>query len=174
MNKILILTVIYILLSSCMQKHKVNDIKIPPRDIGVDTTDGKQYKTIILDEGVPKDVSLSNREMMTLDIVLNRMVEQFNIEREAAFNEWKLRNPRSSDKISNSIIDLRYYKRQYIISLNDKREKIVRVNCFCSHGDSEFWKTNVVEVMDGGKCYFSLVVNLDTNQLIYFQTNGIA
>jgi hypothetical protein len=64
-------------------------------------------------------------------------------------------------------IDVAEYKLQ-LIAVNDKKgEKIVYVNAFCSTPPAA-WKKEVYLVFDGGKCYFQLVANLNTNKYTDF------
>ena len=73
-------------------------------------------------------------------------------------------------------IDLPNYKRQYIPVINSDGEKEVWVNCFCKHISSHFfdWKNQIVIVMDGGKCFFNLKINLTKMQYSDFMVNGEA
>jgi hypothetical protein len=68
--------------------------------------------------------------------------------------------------------DIDYYRRQYVCYKNKKGEKIVYVNCFCAA--PEWWRTNLVEVDDGGKCYFSVKINLTTKKWFEFIPGGYA
>lgn len=72
-------------------------------------------------------------------------------------------------------IDLDYstkYKRQYVPQINDKGEKEIWVNYFCDTPD--YWKTNIVLIMDGGNCYFQFIINLSTKKISNFSENGVA
>jgi|GEM_PF-1562598 len=72
-------------------------------------------------------------------------------------------------------INLKNYKRQYVPFINSKGEKKVYINCFCFHeyeNEFEDWKKSLVEVEDGGKCYFHLIVNLTNNSYEKLYTNG--
>jgi hypothetical protein len=56
------------------------------------------------------------------------------------------------------------YKRQYVPYANAKGEKKVFINCFCSGiAGFEKWKEKLVEVDDGGSCFFNVTINI-TNQ----------
>jgi len=67
----------------------------------------------------------------------------------------------------------KYYK-QLIVVVNSKGEKEVWVNCFCTIENTSYWKTGIVEVLDGGSCYFQLKINLTTNIVYDFGVNGVA
>lgn len=66
----------------------------------------------------------------------------------------------------------RHYRKQLIAVINKNGEKEVWVNCFCSVKDK--WKKEVVEVSDGGTCYFSFKINLATKQYYQFGVHGVA
>jgi len=71
------------------------------------------------------------------------------------------------------LIQLGEYKRQYLPVLNHKGEKVVWVNCFCNSWNID-WKREILEVLDGGKCYFNLKVNLDQDICYEMMVNGEA
>jgi len=64
------------------------------------------------------------------------------------------------------------YRRQYVCYKNKKGEKIVYVNCFCAA--PEWWRKNLIIVDDGGKCYFSVKINLTTKKWFDFMPGGYA
>jgi len=73
-------------------------------------------------------------------------------------------------------LDLEKYKRQYVVYINLKGEKEVYVNCFCSRNDDEFnyWEKNLVQVADGGECFFHVMINLTTHKYGHLYVNGYA
>lgn len=72
-------------------------------------------------------------------------------------------------------IDLKKYKRQYIAFVNSKGEKKVFINCFCiSEWSFKYWKKSLVQVDDGGSCFFQVTINLNTLGYEQFKTNGYA
>ena len=65
------------------------------------------------------------------------------------------------------------YRRQYVCVVNKKGQKEVFVNCFCnSFGD--YWKNKLIEVEDGGNCFFNFKLNLTTRKYYDFSVNGEA
>lgn len=74
---------------------------------------------------------------------------------------------------SDHHIDLADYKRQYVAAINADGEKEVWINCFCI-GSFEDWKQNVVFVLDGGKCFFNVKINLTKKQCYDLGVNGYA
>jgi len=65
------------------------------------------------------------------------------------------------------------YKKQLIAVTNSKGEKEIWINCFCDDWDKS-WKTEIIEVHDGGPCYFNLKINLTTKKIYDFGVNGFA
>lgn len=64
------------------------------------------------------------------------------------------------------------YKFQFVPALAADGEKQVWVNAFCR--DFPDWQTELVQVDDGGNCFFSLYVNLSKNSADRFSVNGEA
>jgi hypothetical protein len=74
------------------------------------------------------------------------------------------------------------YRRQYIPGINLKGEKTVWINCFCvepnkfpAYQSNNFddWNTEIIVVNDGGNCYFSVFLNLETQGFYDLYVNGI-
>ncbi len=61
------------------------------------------------------------------------------------------------------------YVRQYRGVLVDG-ERVIYAAFFCRALDG--WQTEVIDILDGGDCYFQVGYNLDTNEFIYFSVNG--
>ena len=77
------------------------------------------------------------------------------------------------DLFKKKKIDLNNYKRQYIPVINKLGEKEVWVNCLCNQSN-EIWKKEIIQVLDGGSCYFNLKINLSKNRYYDFVINGDA
>jgi hypothetical protein len=72
-------------------------------------------------------------------------------------------------------IDLsgRNYMRQLVAVKNDKGQKEVWVNYFCGHVNVP-WKKQLLNVEDGGSCFFEFKLNLSTGVVYDFRVNGQA
>ena len=66
-----------------------------------------------------------------------------------------------------------HYKMQIIPAMNNKGQKEVWINGFCSPFN-KIWKEQIVLVHDGGNCYFNFKINLDTKEYYSFFVNGYA
>jgi hypothetical protein len=65
------------------------------------------------------------------------------------------------------------YKRQYVCVVNKDGQKEVYINCFCDTlGDD--WKKSLMQVDDGGNCFFNFKINLTTKKYYDFFVNGYA
>jgi hypothetical protein len=73
---------------------------------------------------------------------------------------------------SETIDDLSKYKFQLILSLNDRKEKLVWVNCICD-SDGRDWKKTIIGAADGGKCYFNCKINLVSKRVYDFKVNSM-
>ncbi len=73
-------------------------------------------------------------------------------------------------------IDLKKYdyRKQIIAAKNRKGDKVVWVHCLCTTLGSDKWQTEIMQVEDGGNCFFQFKINLSTKKFYDLQTNGSA
>ena len=69
------------------------------------------------------------------------------------------------------VIRLADYKRQLVPFVNSRGEKEVYVNCCCDDTTS-YWRKRLVDVLDGGSCYFQVRVNLTSQRYFDLSVNG--
>lgn len=106
-----------------------------------------------------KQANLSNKDIVEIEKLLIKCIDDY-CEKLKKFNGVSL------------TIDIKKYRRQYVPSINDKGEKEVWINCFCSDkeknmkGEDANWKKDIIGemVIDGGYCYFNFTVNLTTGK----------
>ena len=80
----------------------------------------------------------------------------------------------NSDKAESDIISINDYKRYYY-GLDNKNERIVQIYCHCFVEESDWNDEETAPfVLDGGKCYFNLKINLETQECFDFFVNGEA
>lgn len=104
--------------------------------------------------------TLTNQELQTTDRFLKDCVMAHNKNKDTA-------------KQFSEYIDLQKYKIQYVPFINPKGVKKVYVNCFCiSTGEFNYWKESLVEVDDGGSCFFNFMINLTELSFEQLVTNG--
>ncbi|WP_339836475.1 hypothetical protein [uncultured Flavobacterium sp.] len=59
-----------------------------------------------------------------------------------------------------SLNDLKKYYRQYVVYLNQNNEKCVYINAMCNVDIIPNWKQELLDISDGGSCYWNLKINL--------------
>ncbi|WP_293313676.1 hypothetical protein [Pedobacter sp. UBA5917] len=100
-----------------------------------------------------RPAQLTSTDLKEIDKILLKFAEDYN-KHILSFI------PPKGDK-RNFLINIKDYKRQYTPTTNSKGEKEVLIYCMCrTFGPN--WKKEPVVVLDGGKCYFKLNVNLTT------------
>ncbi|RZA01749.1 MAG: hypothetical protein EOP47_09480 [Sphingobacteriaceae bacterium] len=127
-------------------------------------SDTQRYAFFMFDKKRDRDIfdknskpsTLSKEELEDIERLINKEVEAYN----------------STTKGGKIIQPDKYYK-QFIAVTNTKGEKEVWVNCSCSVM-TEYWKTNISDVSDGGSCFFNLKINLTLRKVLHFGVNGMA
>jgi len=116
---------------------------------------------------------LTNDDLIQIERLLRDCIDKYNPIQEKRFNEINAKYPGRRFYKEHFVIDLKLYRRQYIAATNKTGEKEVWINCFCDK-DEAYWKTGIVEVFDGGNCYFNLRVNLTKGEYYELIVNGVA
>jgi len=110
-----------------------------------------------------KDVTslkLTNRDLQIIDSLLSNCIVAHN-------------SIQDTTKEFSEYIDLKKYRRQYVPFIDSKGKKKVYVNCFCiSDSNFNYWKKELVQVLDGGSCFFNLLIDLTNLRYKNFSTNG--
>ena len=119
-----------------------------------------------------RQAELNRKDFKTIEGILNECIDNYNPEKERQFNEINAKHPEYKLRKDNFIIELKNYKRQYIVATNLKGEKEIWINCFCNTNLN--WKKDLVVVKDGGNCYFNLIINLTTGKYYNLSVNGDA
>lgn len=122
----------------------------------IDTSDHWLFKDA-------KPLQLTNQDLKSIDQLFKTCLQVHNIKQDTT-------------KEFNEFIDLKKYKIQYVPFIDSTGDKKVYVNCFCSYYwnyDSNGWNKYLIEVKDGGNCYFHVTINLTTNNYEDFYINGL-
>jgi hypothetical protein len=109
-------------------------------------------------------MQLTNRDLQAVNTILNNCINAHN-------------SKQDTTKEFSEFIDLNKYKLQYTPFKTSNGDRKVYVNSFCISDwgfEFNYWKTSLVEVDDGGSCFFHLTINLTTNKYEEFYTNGYA
>ncbi len=120
-----------------------------------------------------KSTNLNNQEIKKIDKTLESLVLKHNNEQKKEFAIYLAKKTGGDLTLERLTINLSDYKRQYIAVLNSKGEKEVWVNMLCNNLSGK-WRTEIIDVSDGGKCYFNLKINLISNKYYYLMFNGEA
>ncbi len=105
--------------------------------------------------------TLSENEVQRVEEILKTIVKENN----DSLNE------KTESRFS---LKLKGYKKQFVPVLNEKGEKEVWANMFCSDFETESWKNGIVEVEDGGNCFWNVKINLTTGKYYALSINGYA
>ncbi len=109
-----------------------------------------------------KATVLTQDNLQTIDTLLLRCIANYN-------------NSLSNNKEQWGIDLVKWnYKKQLVAVINKDGQKEVWVNCFCNTWDNDQWKTEILQVDDGGTCYFNFKINLETKKYYALIVNGVA
>ncbi len=123
----------------------------------IDTSNHWTFK-----DAVPFQVTNQDlQDLQEVDKLLHACIDSFN-------------KTQDTTKTFSEYINLANYKRQYVPYVTSKGEKKVYINCFCTPDHFDYWKKSLVEVMDGGSCFFQLTLNLSLKQYEKLHLNGYA
>ena len=158
-------------LSNCGQyKNKDEKIKIGERSKTIKDT--LKYVVVLFDTSVNSQfehyipTNLSQQDFIDIENILRESIDNWNTEKEKEFNKYKSDHPKDKRDKNTMTIDISKYKLQYTPVLNDNKEKEVWIRCAC---DGNFGL-----VIDGGKCYFQLKVNLTKKKHTSILINSMA
>ena len=118
-----------------------------------------------------------NYELTTTDInqiyeLLTEAINDHNDIETAKFLKKQIDFPHLHLDVSNYTLSLDDYKRQYL-AVKMKEEIVVFVQCFCNK-EHRNWQSEMIQVSDGGKCYFDVYINLTQNTIQTIAVNGEA
>ncbi|MDN4167101.1 hypothetical protein QWY31_16440 [Cytophagales bacterium LB-30] len=116
---------------------------------------------------------MSEDEIILIEILLRKMIIQYNIDAEKKFVMMDSKFPKYGLKLKDFTIELDDYGRQFMAVISDEGKKIVYVGCFCDPKKFGYRTKELVQVMDGGKCYFEFKIDLETRQIFEFSENGV-
>jgi len=169
--KHLIYFIILLILTNCnrFEKEKYDlkeKVKIDTSKIAILTYNSNDIKNKII-FGNSLNTELSNTDLTKIELALKSVVDKVNIQQEKRFATLQKDYPIENYQLSDFIINVDNYKRQYIAVLNAKGEKEVLVNLFqkdipdLKEGN---WKTKIVWAHGGGLLFFKFKINLSKNK----------
>lgn len=121
-----------------------------------------------------KPTELSQAELIEIEKLINLAIKKNN-ENEAS----KLINHNknySNDKWKETGYELKIkrFKRQYVPVINQNGKKEIWINFFCDDWGVADWRSDLIQVLDGGNCYFSLKIDLTNKTYSELSINGYA
>jgi hypothetical protein len=163
MNKIIAVSLIFLTTVSCRYQETVDqstitDSKPSSKDTGtvailrIDTTN-------FLFSDVTSD-TLTSKELINVNTLLASCIENHNSKQDTI-------------KTLKQYLDIKKYKLQLVPFISKDGSKKVYINCFCSsYSDFDYWRQELVDVDDGGGCFFHLIINLTDNRCEDLVING--
>ncbi len=82
----------------------------------------------------------------------------------------KLRD--GGEKNGQQIRNPEKYYRQYVGIVAGK-QKLVYINAFCEDPPPKYWKQKLVQVSDGGPCYWNVFYDTAAGEFLYLEINGV-
>ncbi len=119
-----------------------------------------------------KSAELNRQELNKIEGVLEVAIIENNAIQKASLEKHNTEYPKSKWAETGFELKPDGYKRQYLPIINDKGEKEIWINFFCSDFGSDNWKSEIIIVEDGGNCYFNIKVNLTSMTYSELSING--
>lgn len=110
---------------------------------------------------------LSNSELGELKKQIKKFIKQHNVQ----LSEKNSQYGGKANTRRYGIKKLKNYKIQVVPFLNEHGEKEVWINGFCDDSGDD-WREDVIWVLDGGNCFFTMRINLTNESLISAGING--
>jgi hypothetical protein len=160
-------------LNSCKKSPTIDNTsnqtmkKIDTSTVIIVDKNQQPYIVIFQDKTNQDRISLTEKEIQSVDSILKKGIEKYNPELKRVHDD-----EYGATVGKDYVININDYKRQYTLLKDEKDEKIVWINCFCNPERNTYWLTKMVNADGGGKCYFSAGVNLTKKSLKYIHANG--
>jgi hypothetical protein len=116
---------------------------------------------------------LTRKEIEQCEALLKLFIAEYNVEATNKFDEMSKKYPKMRFKKEDFTIDLNEYGRQYMGAISE-HQKFVYVNCFCEPNKFDTPDKQLVQVDDGGNCFFNFKVDLKNRKIFDFIENGVA
>jgi hypothetical protein len=121
-----------------------------------------------------KLTTLSDNELDEIEKIIEHAVKENNEQQRESLEKHNTEYPDNQWTETGFELKTKGFKRQYVTVINDKGQKEIWINFFCDNWGSENWKSDLMEVNDGGNCYFNLKVNLEKKTYSELYINGDA
>jgi hypothetical protein len=121
-----------------------------------------------------KPITLTQEEIKCIDSLLIVCVTDYNDSLDKEHSSLDKEHSSLDKDHKQRSIDLKKYnyRKQVIAVTNKNGHKEVWVNCFCEIWDGYRWKSQIMSVEDGGRCYFNFKIDLTTKKYYNLEVNG--
>ncbi len=169
---------------SCINKPNANQkIKFTNKEISMENNEENNQLVEETISIIPFDIqkhwmifktgenySLTKSDLQLIDSLLQNKVDAYNAIEKVKFEKRKMEFPHLNLQLTNYTLNLDDYKRQYL-AVTTNGEIKVYVNCLCNV-DHKNWKNEMIDVLDGGKCYFNTTINITDTTCSDLSVNG--
>ncbi|MBS1508113.1 MAG: hypothetical protein JSS79_15850 [Bacteroidetes bacterium] len=121
--------------------------------------------------GIKRTEKLSKAELLECERLVQKYVVEYNSLGLERFEELQKQDPGVPYVKTSFTIELEEYGRQYIAVI-ENGQKIVYGNFFCEPKIYTRRAKEFVLANDGGNCYFSMKINLNTKEVFDHHENG--
>jgi hypothetical protein len=157
-----------LLLIDCQQSnHRSQKLEFDSTRIAIfalDTTTVNEEKNVELSylKNNGSAISLYQNDLVLIEVKLEECIVAINKEQKRVFEKYGKDYPYEKLTIKEFLVTLARYNRQYVPYMSKEGERHVWVNCFCSKSREEgnYWRSNIIDGLGGGSCYFSVTINL--------------
>jgi len=174
---VLILSIAYIILGSCTNSLK----KTSGNEINADSLLREKLRyTVLTDMKEIHEVIDGSKILWKPTSIQLQTIESIVIQAIGEKNKNGYYKNLSAEKFRN------YYK-QYVCYIDKNGDSLVYLNAFCvlenlpvidANGKASVhkfdWQHQMMFVLDGGDCYWNIVVNLTKRKYLRFSVNGVA
>jgi hypothetical protein len=121
--------------------------------------------------GALKNTILTDKELISVRDLLEKCIEENNAQQLKRYEALRKSEPQA--RMQDFIIDLRKYKIQIVCVVAPNGKKVAWLNGLCGAFERD-WTKEILEVEDGGNCFFNLKIDLTNNRYYDFFVNGDA
>ena len=118
--------------------------------------------------------SLSDIELIEIEKIIDNAIYLHNKKESERLAKINSKNPKNQMTETGSELHKEGFMRQYVPVINVKGEKEVWINFFCFDWNSDYWKSKIMIVDDGGNCFYNIKVNLKSKTFYDLRINGNA
>lgn len=130
------------------------------------------HSDLIFKAGEP--TNLNQAELIEIEQILKLAIKENNEEQKLLLKNHNEQYPQQIWSETGFELKIDGFKRQYVPIINEQGEKEIWINFFCDDWGNEDWKNELMEVDDGGNCYFNLKVNITKKSYSELYINGYA